>query len=184
MGEVFQFRRAPQVQARNSGGFSFRVNPGDERWAHRDRGPYRIAPDVDGTVVLEVGAKDGAVIRVTLSVEDAERLRDDIRDAATFAEKMRQRARGANRWITTPVDGRDAFVVTFEDKTATFAMTKVRRAHRCQRCGDTLPAGSAMYRQRGPGKHRWRGGASTFLIGAILHDMNARVCRACMTPPI
>lgn len=182
MGEVLQFKRAPLVQS-GGGGFRLVINPAHEQWAHRDGGFYRLAPARDGTVALEV-AHGGAALRLTMSVEDAERLSRDLRDAARVAEEQRKIARGATRWITAPIEGRDAFTVDHNDSTAIFVATKVRRAHACEVCRATMPAGSIMYRQEGRVKHRPRGGPiAYFTTASILCDMGRRVCRACMTPP-
>jgi hypothetical protein len=65
-----------------------------------------------------------------------------------------------------------------------FVGVTLRRERRCERCNNTLPPGSQMYRQEGRSKHRAKGGPAVYSSGAILFDMDRRVCRACMSPPV
>lgn len=186
MGDVIQFKRRPRVQLAR--GFSIRVDQTKaealaDQWGVRDRGTYRIQPTHDGTVLLEFAVPSG-VVRFDLSVEDAEQLRSDIIGATRGAERIRQKARGADRWRATPIAGRDAFTVEYADKTATFAATKIRRARRCEDCRAEMPIGSIMYKQEGRSAHRWRGGSRAITSGAVLADMNRKMCRACMSPVV
>lgn len=185
MGDVIQFRRKPAVQA--GSGFGIVVKPEEakvlaDKWGIQDRGGYRLAPDRDGSVLLEI-AHPGGVVRLTMSVEDAEQLRSDLSRVTQAAEAQRRRARGASKWITAPIEGRDAYTVTFDDKEALFVAVKLRRERPCEFCRARMPAGSVMYRQEGQSRGRWRGSGPMRTWGPILCDMTRRVCRACMSPP-
>lgn len=186
MAEVLQFRRKPAVRVTH--GFAINIAPEKadafaKAWGARQRERWRISPDRDGTVVLELKLPDG-VVRLDLAVEDAELLKDDLRGVTYAAEQIRLRLRGENVWRTEPIEGRDAFTVRFHDHVAVFVGVTLRRERRCERCNNTLPPGSQMYRQEGRSKHRAKGGPAVYSSGAILFDMDRRVCRACMSPPV
>ena len=184
MAEVFQFRRKPAVRV--SRGFAINIAPEKadayaKAWGARQRDKWRISPDRDGTIVLEFSTPVG-VVRFDLAVEDADLLKDDLRGVSWAAEQIRLRLRGEHVWRSEPIEGRDAFTVRFDDHVAVFVVAPLRRERRCERWNSVLPPGSRMYRQEGRSKHRARGGPTVYSSGAILGDMDRRVCRACMSP--
>lgn len=186
MGEVLQFRRKPTVTVQR--GFSINIDPAKaealaEAYGARQREKWRISPDRDGSVVLEFATPSG-VVRFDLSVEDVDLLKSDLTRVSWVAERFRVRMRGEHVWRTEPIEGRDAFTVRFHDHVATFVGVTLRRERRCARCNNILPSGSRMYRQEGRSKHREHGGPTVYLSGAVLGDMDRRVCRACMSPPV